>query len=280
MRDHTFRASDRATLHYLRGGAGPTVLFLPGAGFSAELFTRQLDHFATSFDVISLDKRGHGDSEPVSHGYRVSRFAKDLRDLLEALDLHEVNLVAHSLGAAMVYNYVSLYGTERLNSLVVVDEPAVLLRDPAWSDDVAAELGAVYEPGELHALTAGFSQPDNSELLTNIVDNMTTPQADDATKDFIRSCLRIPGPAATKLFFNNISQDFRDVLPLLDIPVLFITGRGSIHPWRSHEWMRDQVPGSRLFVFEEEQGGNHFPMVENPTLFNEVLAEFLADVTA
>ncbi|WP_299007430.1 alpha/beta hydrolase [uncultured Shewanella sp.] len=46
-------------------------------------------------------------------------------------------------------------------------------------------------------------------------------------------------------------------------------------PWQSHQWMHEQVPNSELFIFEEQEGGNHFMMVENPERFNQVVLDFI-----
>ncbi|WP_298773865.1 alpha/beta hydrolase [uncultured Shewanella sp.] len=287
---HYFTASDGARLHYLEAkclkareleadsletNQNNTLLLLPGGGFSADIFQHQIDVFSQQYRVISLDKRGHGQSEKVDYGYRVSRFAHDLHDLLTNLALTNVTIIAHSLGAAMVYNYIDLFGHQSIKKLIVVDEPAALLINPAWSDNEKQAYGSIYQAAELHGLTNGFLEEDISELCQNIVNAMTTSHATTAQKDFILSCMAIPGSAACQLYLNNICQDFRDVIKKLTLPVLFITGRASLHPWQSHQWMHDQVPHSELFIFEEQQGGNHFMMVENPELFNQVVLDFI-----
>ena len=60
---HFFTTNDGAMLHYLQAGEGKSIIMLPGAGFSAELFRYQLEEFSKEYKVISVDKRGHGKSE-------------------------------------------------------------------------------------------------------------------------------------------------------------------------------------------------------------------------
>lgn len=272
---HFMTTSDGATLHYVESGQGEVVLFLPGGGFSADIFQHQIDAFSEHYRVLALDKRGHGQSEKVDFGYRMSRFAHDLHDLLTTLRLTQVTIVGHSLGAAMVYNYIDLFGHQSIKQFIIVDEPAVLLVNPAWSDNEQQQYGAIYQAADLHGLTNGFLKEDNNELSKNIVNAMTTSNVSQTQKDFILQCMDIPGKAASQLYLNNICQDYRDTLKKLTLPVLFITGRASLHPWQSHQWMHEQVTGSELFVFDEEQGGNHFMMVENPELFNQVVLGFI-----
>ncbi|WP_299491862.1 alpha/beta hydrolase [uncultured Shewanella sp.] len=280
VQSHYFKTSDGVTLHYLEAkrsetDPGETLLLLPGGGLSADIFQQQITVFSQHYRVISLDKRGHGQSEKVDFGYRVSRYAHDLHDLLTALSLSNVTIVAHSMGAAMVYDYIDLFGHQSIKKLIIVDEPAALLVNPAWSDNEKQQYGTIYQAAELHGLTNGFLEDNTNALKQNIVNAMTTPHATSAQKNFILGCMAIPGSAASQLYLNNICQDFRDVLKKLTLPVLFITGRASLHPWQSHQWMHEQVPNSELFIFEEQQGGNHFMMVENPEQFNQVVLDFI-----
>ena len=62
------------TLHYLDwGGKGQAMLFLPGAGHSAYIFTDIAPKFADSFRVFGLTRRGHGRSDKPKTGYDTAR---------------------------------------------------------------------------------------------------------------------------------------------------------------------------------------------------------------
>ena len=87
------KTNDDVELHYLQSGSGETIIMLPGAGFNAHLFKYQIEYFSQNYDVISLDKRGHGKSEKVNYGYRTSRFGKDLDDLIRHLKLEKAFLI-------------------------------------------------------------------------------------------------------------------------------------------------------------------------------------------
>lgn len=272
-----FHTNDRVKMHYLQAGSGPVLVLLPGGGFSAEVFENQIGALSQYFTVISLDKRGHGLSDKAEYGYRVSRFAKDLDDLLNHLQVEQAHFIAHSLGAAMVYNYVDLFGTERLNKLIVIDEPPVLLVNPDWSENERTQLGAIYEASGLHQLTNQFITANPDEIGRNIIDAMTTQYATPDQKQFLLKCMDIPGFAASRLYLNNICQDFRDVISKLKSDTLFITGKASLHPWQSHEWMKAKVPGSQLTIIDEQDGGNHFMFVEKPDVFNSLVLSYLLD---
>lgn len=272
-----FKTNDGAGFHCLEAGRGDTVLMLPGGGFSAQIFKYQIEELCSSYRVISVDKRGHGKSEKVDYGYSVSRFGKDLYDLFTGLETQSASIIAHSLGASMVYEYIDLFGTEKIEKLVIVDEPPCLLINPAWSEKERRNYGAIYEASTLHELTNAFTGEGSEELKRKIVGMMTTKYATIEQKEFILSCMDITGEAAAKIYFNNICRDFRDVIKKIDVPTLLITGEASLLPWQSHEWMRKQIPDSRLALFTEEEGGNHFTFVENPEKFNGLVLSFLEE---
>ena len=271
-----FTTNDGAKLHYLEVGKGEPLLMLPGGGFSAEIFNYQLDILSQHYRVLVLDKRGHGKSNNIDFGYCVARFAKDIDDLFNHLNLKHVNVLGHSLGAAVIYKYIDLFSTARLKKFIVIDEPPALLINPLWSEQERLQYGAIYEASKLYELTNGFLAADISALKQNIVEAMTTKNITADKKTFIFNCLDLPGQFASQLYFNNICQDFRKVINKINIPTLFVTGKASLHPWQSHQWMQQQVPDSKLALFSEAEGGNHFLFVENPEKFNALALKFLA----
>ena len=89
-------------------------------------------------------------------------------------------------------------------------------------------------------------------------------------KDWIIKCnLKFSREQAAILLFNNCVQDWRDVIPRIKIPTLIVGGRSSVTPWQSQVWIHQQIEGSQLSIFEEEEGGQHFLFIERASKFNE-----------
>src|SRR5690242_14380892 len=81
---------DSCSLAYSQQGPGngKPLLFIHGWRQTAGQWKKQISHFAeVGFRVTTYDMRGHGDSEKPAFGYRISRLAADLNDLLTALQL-------------------------------------------------------------------------------------------------------------------------------------------------------------------------------------------------
>ena len=57
---------------------------IPGWSQTAEQFYYQIEGLSARFHCIALDMRGHGESDKVDYGYKISRFAKDVSEVLTA----------------------------------------------------------------------------------------------------------------------------------------------------------------------------------------------------
>ena len=110
-------------LHYLDyGTAGcPPMLCVHGAAAHAHWYDFVAPAFTADYHVRSLDLRGHGDSAwSESLDYSHERFAADLAEVVEKLDLRDFVLVGHSMGGMVSLIYASTY-PGRVSKLVIVD---------------------------------------------------------------------------------------------------------------------------------------------------------------
>ncbi len=105
-------------IRHLEAGDGRPLVLLPGWSQSAQTFLHQLATLSQSWRVLAIDHRGHGESSAPEIGYHIHRLAADLRDVLVARDLDGVHLLGHSMGCAVIWSYLELFGRDRLASLV------------------------------------------------------------------------------------------------------------------------------------------------------------------
>src|SRR5215813_14315547 len=93
-----FRASDGTSLFFVESGEGKPILFLNSLGFVTRMWDYQFAALAPEgFRCIGFDRRGHGRSDQPARGYDIDTLADDVAALIEALDLDELTLVAHSM---------------------------------------------------------------------------------------------------------------------------------------------------------------------------------------
>lgn len=119
----TITTNDGIELHYERFGShGPVVVLIHGWSGSRHYWDLNVRPIARTCQVITFDLRHHGDSGKPQWGYHVSRLAADLREILTQLDLYGVTVVGSSLGAAIIWSYFELFGSERVAQAVFVDQ--------------------------------------------------------------------------------------------------------------------------------------------------------------
>lgn len=110
----TITTNDGIQLYYEDVGEGRPLVLIPGWTCTHHFFQKNIAELAKSCRVIAPDMRAHGDSEKATWGHRISRYAKDVKDLLEALHLEHVTLLGWSMGAAIIWSYLDLFGNEHL----------------------------------------------------------------------------------------------------------------------------------------------------------------------
>ncbi len=272
-----FTTSDGVRLSYREAGVGPPLVMIPGWSQTAEQFRYQLEGLASKHRLIAVDMRGHGESDKPRFGYKVHRLSKDLAELLIGLELRDVCLMGHSMGCAVIWGYWELFGPERLRSLILVDESPTITSNPAWSEAELRSAGATQSAQSVVELRNEIAGPDGDAFTRRFVRAMVTRECPIDVVEWIIDCnLKFPRTYAAALLQNNCSQDWRDLIPRINLPTLVVGGRVSGTPWQSQVWISQQIAGARLELFEEDEGGSHFMFIENSAKFNLIVESFLA----
>ena len=95
-------------------------------------------HFRDRFRVVSLDLRGHGDSDHVGY-YALAHFSLDLRAAVRGLGLERPVLIGHSFGGEVSAQYAGLF-PEVLGALVLIEG----LGPPPWEGEGSREAGVFW----------------------------------------------------------------------------------------------------------------------------------------
>lgn len=107
----------------------PAICFLHGGSAHAHWFDLVTPAFEGRFHMLSLDQRGHGESQwPDPPAYATENFAADLLALFDALGWRQVVLVGHSMGGHNSMSFAAWH-PERVRGLVIVDSRPVIPPD-------------------------------------------------------------------------------------------------------------------------------------------------------
>ena len=276
IKEGYFTTNDGVRIHYMEAGYGKVLVMIPGWSQTAAQFKHQLDGLSDRYRVIALDMRGHGESSKPDHGYRIHRLSKDVYEFLTANNLTDVTLAGHSMGCSVIWGYWELFGTERVAKLILIDQMPMITANPIWPEQEKIDAGAILDKDSLYGVTNSLAGPDGVKTTYDFIGAMFTKQySRDEVNWVVQQNLKLPRPYAARLLYDHATNDWRDVLPHLDIPTLIVGGKSSLVGWRSQVWMGTQIPGSRVVIFEDAEGGNHFMFMENPEKFNRLVKEFM-----
>lgn len=117
----TITTRDGTRLACLDQGAGRPIVLIHGWSLSSAIWTLQTDWLASQgLRVVAYDRRGHGGSDKPASGYDFDTLAADLAAVLDRLDLRDVVLVGHSMGAGEVTRYLARHGSDRIARVMLV----------------------------------------------------------------------------------------------------------------------------------------------------------------
>lgn len=267
-------------LHYVERGHGRPLVLVHGWSQSTRCFAKQLDALSDRYRVIAVDMRGHGESPKPAHGYRVARLARDLHEFLARLDLEDVALGGHSMGASIIWSYLEQFGAARVSRLIFIDQAPLVTNGWGLEGEALREAGCAFTPESLYA-TANAIVRDRPATLAGLRSAFfSAGVSEDDFRMAVAESMKVPAAAAARLLVDHCSQDWRDVIreivPALGLPVLVFGGElASIFPSQAARWIAAQIPSSTLSIFGADEGGSHFMFWENPDRFNAELRRFL-----
>lgn len=109
------------TQSYREAGQGKALVLLHGISSGSASWVKQLQDLAVHFHLIAWDAPGYGQSDVLATDQpNATDYAKRLKGMLDALNVKDVILVGHSLGALQAAAFNALY-PERVAALVLAN---------------------------------------------------------------------------------------------------------------------------------------------------------------
>jgi pimeloyl-ACP methyl ester carboxylesterase len=253
-------------------------VLLTGWSGTAATYDPLIEALAPTSQVFAIAHRGHGDSDRPPDGYRVERLAADLLAVLGHLELEDVTLLGHSAGVAVIWSALDVFGSDRISSLILVDQMPCALADPDWTDSERDEAGATIDTAGLFGFTNGLRSADGESVRGSFFESVTSDGIDPDRLTVLRAeGARFPLRCAADLLHDVATRDWRPFIPTIQLPTMVVAGNSPNVPIDSQRWIQAQITGSRFEVVEGVSGGTHYPFVERPDDFAAVISDFLSD---
>jgi non-heme chloroperoxidase len=209
---------DGTQLFYRDWGTGTPLVFMSGWALTSDCWGYQMAPLSESTRCIAYDRRGHGRSSDPGRGFDADTLADDLAAVLDALDLKNVTLVAHSMAGGEAVRYLSRYGPQRVGRIALISTTLPFMTKTADNPDGIDP--AVFENGRRNVLLRDFPKA--------LRDNMRpfgVAETSDAMLDWISGLmLRCSMKALIECNRALTSTDFRPDLAKVDVPTLIVHG--------------------------------------------------------
>ncbi|MFE7044174.1 alpha/beta fold hydrolase [Streptomyces atratus] len=207
---------------------------------------RHLDSGADRL-VLRLGLRIRELLQPDGHA-SIARLARDVLDLVDHLALDRFDALGWSMGASVWWSFIDQYGTSRIRRFVAVDQPAAVAAVP-WLTPEQRDSGAIFDVAGLLELGAALAGPDGERVRDDFVRGMFCGDPDRDLIAFVAEQIKsTPAYAGVPLLYDHCAQDWRDVLPRVDVPTLVIGYEGSHVSPASQQFIAGRIPGARLHV--------------------------------
>lgn len=259
------------------GGEGPAVLLIHGITNSSATWDPVARGLAADHRIVAPDLPGHGDSQRHHGDHSLGATASVLRDLLFALDVDRVTVVGHSLGGGVAMQFAYQY-PESVERLVLVSSGGL-------GREVSAFIRAATLPFAERVLGVGTSAPVKlassavgsalgrvglrpSRDATRMLEGVGSLSDSERREAFVRAARSVISPRGQRVTGTD------RLYLTAEVPSLLIWGENDrVIPPDHARSAHAAMPGSRLELFPE---AGHFPQLDEPDRFVDVLAGFIA----
>jgi pimeloyl-ACP methyl ester esterase len=272
----TLETEPGVMLHWEEAGAGRPVVFVHGWSMSSRAFAWQVESLAASHRVVLYDLRGHGrsrcDDGAAAASHAIEDHARDLSTLFTRLGLAGAVLVGWSMGSQVALEALPDI-RDRLDGLVLLSATPRFVADEDWPHGLPAV--------SVRALAARLDHKPERTLQRFfegmfVADEIGEPERAEIGRRVLADAPPVSLTAARAGLEALLRSDQRQRLRDVRLPVLLLHGeRDPICLPAASAFAQDHIPGARRQVLP---GAGHAPHLSRPSLVNELLAGFLADL--
>jgi pimeloyl-ACP methyl ester carboxylesterase len=238
------------------------LLFVHGWAIDRTYWSSQVEAFCPDYHVVTMDLPGHGESGKNRDSWTVADYAGDVEAVIDQLQLQHVVLIGHSMGGDIILE--AAIDNDKVIALVGVDN--------------FKDVGAEYDD-EVKARISGFIDQLRTSFDATAVAysrrSLFQPTTDSTVvRRVIRSELNADSTIAATTLEELFEYTPREADRLSQLNKQLYLINSSATPTDS---VGLRSTGVSFEVLDVGPTG-HYPMVEDPEGFNELLRQVLAAI--
>ncbi|MDQ1351696.1 MAG: Alpha/beta fold hydrolase [Acidobacteriota bacterium] len=238
----------------IQGNGETTIVFIHGGFADQSFWGNQVKPFSEKYRIITLDLAGHGNSGKNRVKWNLAAFGQDVRAVIEKENINRAVLVGNSLGGPVALE-AALLLPKKVVCVVAVDTfQDLTVRPPAgYFQKVGAAFRADFA-GAMRQMVRSLFHPDADPTLFAQVEKKMLNNSSERTASIMES-------------FD--AYDPAEIAKKTTLPIRCING--DLYPTQV-EKNRAVHPDFDAVIIKH---CGHYPMLEQPELFNRRLAEIL-----
>ncbi|WP_159468023.1 alpha/beta fold hydrolase [Dyadobacter sp. 3J3] len=259
-------------LHVTDLGEGKPVVLIHGYPLSDAMWEYQYHALVKAgFRVIGITLRGFGQSDKPYSKYNYDEFAKDIKTVLDKLDVKDATIGGHSMGGAIALHYVAKYDGAHISKLALFSAAAPC---HTKKPDYAYPLFTKEEISQWVAL----NNSDRPALLAAVGQKFTlsATSLSPGIGGWLGGLELQSSPYAMEQALIALrDEDLRGDLPKIKVPTLIFNAKeDKIVAFALAEQMNKAIAGSKLVPFDKS---GHASFIEEKDKFNEEFIRFLKE---
>jgi pimeloyl-ACP methyl ester carboxylesterase len=267
-REEFIKVEPKVYLHVTDAGKGKPVVLIHGWPLSDEMYEYQYnDLIKNDYRVIGITLRGFGQSSKPYGLYDYDVHARDIKKVLDHLDIKKAVLGGFSMGGSIAIRYISLYKGAHVSKLALFGAAA-----PVWTQRKDFPYNM---PVKAVDALIKLNFKDRPKLLSDFakIFSATPTSLNKGIGSWLNGiCLSASSYATAQCLIALRDTDLRDDLVKIKIPTLILHGKkDKICSFVLAEQMKAGISGSQLIPFENS---GHSLFLEETHKFNAALIKF------
>ncbi len=253
-------------LAYDDRGTGTPIVFLHAFPLNRTMWAAQESALSQRFRVITVDLRGHGESDAPLWRYTLDQYADDVNALLDRLSIQRAVMAGLSMGGYVLFAMYRRH-RDRIRGLIFADTRAEADQPTqvTWRFNLAQK---VYKEGPKAVA---------DEMVPKLL-SPSTVQKNPALVERVRAII-LSAPISGIVGDLMAIAERPDSTPLLktiSLPTLVLVGEHDrLTTPDENQRLADGIPGARLVVIPS---AGHLSNMEQPELFNQAVSGFMENI--